>query len=272
MTTPPTTMSCLSWNCRGLGSSRAIQDLKMLIRSQKSDVIFLMETRILQKKFISLKVQLGFSNGFMVERIGPGGGLIMLWKEDLDVTLVSFSSGHIDVWINNWLSTGRSFLTGFYGNWNTALRRHSWTLLKRIGENRHLSWCISGDFNELLYSYETTSNLGRSESQLQAFHELILALELKKIFMEGANFTWWNKRKGATSVHAKLDRCFWNPTLSHSNLSARVHVLPTITSDHHALVVCIKKVVARVRYRGRPSRMEPWWLEYEEGRKRMEMN
>lgn len=30
-----------------------------------------------------------------------GGGLIMLWRDDLVVTLKSYSMGHIDVWVEN---------------------------------------------------------------------------------------------------------------------------------------------------------------------------
>lgn len=97
MATPQIAMSCISWNCRGLGSSRAIRDLKALIRSHKSDILFRMETRLLKVRFSSLKMQLGFGHGFMVERPGLGGGLIMLWRKDLEVQLHSYSLGHIDV-------------------------------------------------------------------------------------------------------------------------------------------------------------------------------
>lgn len=89
-----------------------------------------MESKLLQRHLFSLKEQLGFSNEFMVDRVGFLGTLIMLWKIELDVTLKIFSKGHIDVWIENWLPTGASYHTEFYGNWNVSLRKHSWTLMK----------------------------------------------------------------------------------------------------------------------------------------------
>lgn len=49
----------------------------------------------------------------MVEMVGLGGGLIMLWRTDLDVTLVNFFEVHIDVWIENWLPRAGCFLTRF---------------------------------------------------------------------------------------------------------------------------------------------------------------
>lgn len=42
---------------------------------------------MLQKK-IYLKAQLGFSNGFMVEKVGLGGGLIMLWQAAMGLILM----------------------------------------------------------------------------------------------------------------------------------------------------------------------------------------
>lgn len=84
----------------------------------------------------------------MVERITMGGGLILLWRVDLDVCIQIFSPGHIDAWISNWLPTSGCFFTGFYGHWNTSQSKHSWALLRRIGHNRSLPWCTISDFNE----------------------------------------------------------------------------------------------------------------------------
>lgn len=193
-------MSCLSWNYRGLGLPQKIQDHKMLIQSQKPNAFFIWRLGCYKKNLLESTIR-------VFEWFHGGKG----WSRRGFNNVVASSYGfNIDVWIENWLPIGGNYLTGFYGNWNTTLKKHSWTLLKRIGENRFLSWCIIGDFNQLLYSHETTSKLGRSETQLQAFHDVVSTLELKEILMEGANFTWWSKRKGTSSVYSKLDRCFWN--------------------------------------------------------------
>lgn len=78
-------MSCISWNSRGLGLPREIQELKALIRSHNPSLVFLMETRLLSTKLMFLKTSLGFTHGFMVDWSGQGGRLIMLWREDLEV-------------------------------------------------------------------------------------------------------------------------------------------------------------------------------------------
>lgn len=118
-------MNCISWNCRGLGSPRAIQELKALIRSHHPALIFLMETRLPSYILLFLKNSLGYSHGFAVDRSGQGGGLTMLWRDELDVQLISYSTGHIDVWIAEGIVDEGCFLTGFYGHWSVSQRRHS---------------------------------------------------------------------------------------------------------------------------------------------------
>ena len=53
-------MRCISWNCRGLGNSRSIQNLGEIIR-------------------------------FVVNIVGRGGGLALLWKQPMTCNLLSFS-------------------------------------------------------------------------------------------------------------------------------------------------------------------------------------
>ena len=89
-------------------------------------------------KMLQLRFLLGFRNGFGVDRVGIGGGLILLWKEELEVSLQSYSVGHIDVLVK--LSNGHIpnsfFFIGFYGNPITNRRKESWTLLRRIVKYR----------------------------------------------------------------------------------------------------------------------------------------
>ncbi|XP_030479177.1 uncharacterized protein LOC115696415 [Cannabis sativa] len=73
-------MSVLSWNARGLGSTRAFRRLSLLVKDQCPDVVFLMETRLPIMAVDRVRVALGFDNGFEVLRKYFGGGLLLLWK------------------------------------------------------------------------------------------------------------------------------------------------------------------------------------------------
>lgn len=142
----------VSWNCRGIGYAQAISELKALLRSHRIDFIFLIETRLHKQRFNFLKSALGFSAGLMVDRVGMGRGLALLWRDHVGAWLISLSPGHIDVWVSNWTVDCGCFFTGFYGHWQPSQRIHSWNLLRRIGQNMCQPWCILGDFNELLNS------------------------------------------------------------------------------------------------------------------------
>ena len=90
-------MRCISWNCRGLGNSRSIQNLREIIRSQRPSLIFLIETLVNDEKIEQLRIQLGFDGMFVVNRVGRGGGLALLWKQPMTCNLLSFQNNFIDV-------------------------------------------------------------------------------------------------------------------------------------------------------------------------------
>ena len=125
-------MSFLVWNCRGLGNPRAIRALKDLIRSNNPKLVFLIETKMSLYNMSRLKYLLGFTNCFGVDRTDLGGGLLLLWHEDWDVELQSYSTGHIDVLVRipKSDSSFTFFFTGFYGNPIATLRKDSWQLLR----------------------------------------------------------------------------------------------------------------------------------------------
>lgn len=83
-----------------------------------------------------LKFSLGFSHGYEVSRQGLGGDVALLWHDHIDVQLLSYSNGHIDVCVKCLCNFDKLFFTGFHGHWMASQRCHSWGLLRRIGENR----------------------------------------------------------------------------------------------------------------------------------------
>lgn len=142
-------------------------------------------------------------------------------------------------------------------------RKHSWSLLRRIGENRSLPWCIVGDFNELLHLSETTSTAGWRLNQIQHFRSAVDDLSLSEILMEQSHFTWWNKRVGDSSVRSKLDRGLGNGAFKQLQPNCSLHTMPMVTSDHHLLKLELQPSRSSA-LRHPPSRMEPWWFSFPE--------
>lgn len=82
----------------------------------------------------NLRAELKFDCCFSVERCGMGGGLALLWNNDVNVDVRSFNKFHIDVLVKD--STVPSWrFTGFYGDLVTSKRGDSWVLLERLAKN-----------------------------------------------------------------------------------------------------------------------------------------
>ncbi|KAI5654966.1 hypothetical protein M9H77_32153 [Catharanthus roseus] len=113
-------------------------------------ILFFISKTICNKRPIeSIRISLGFSACFFVERKLLSGGLALFWYSDLvNLNILSSSMGHIDAQIKPFGSIPMWRFIGFYGNPSSEARNHSWTLLWRL-KNMHSLHCLcGGDFNE----------------------------------------------------------------------------------------------------------------------------
>lgn len=148
-------MSCIVWNVRRLGNPRAFRELKRLVADKKPSLLFLCETRKRDLNKYQWSSSLGFNGCFVVNSRGRSGGLCLLWKDPVDVSIHSFSQGHIDCKVIH--NNKKWRFTEFYGHPETRFRSQSWDLLQRLAglhELKDLPWVIGGDFNEITFDSE----------------------------------------------------------------------------------------------------------------------
>ena len=62
-------MSTLSWNCRGLGNPRTVQELVDLVSTKKPKMVFLMETKVGRQQMERIKNLLKFEGSFVVDSV-----------------------------------------------------------------------------------------------------------------------------------------------------------------------------------------------------------
>lgn len=62
--------------------------------------IFLQETKLVARKMESLKFSVWFDGCLVVDSVGRSGGLALMWKMEIQVTVKSFSKYHIDAKIS----------------------------------------------------------------------------------------------------------------------------------------------------------------------------
>jgi exonuclease III len=108
-------MKIISWNCRGLRKSAAVHALLELQGRLKPDVLFLSETHLSKARAENLKRKMFFNHMIMYKSDGRSGGLLLLWRNDLNVT---------------------------------SNRVHNNYLVIRIDEGSDVAWRISGIYGE----------------------------------------------------------------------------------------------------------------------------
>jgi len=80
-------MSCLSWNCRGLGNAATVKELRELAKKVVPTVLCVLETQVHRARVKSLKGTLGFDNAFTVSSSGCSGGPRNFWNNNTRVEL-----------------------------------------------------------------------------------------------------------------------------------------------------------------------------------------
>ena len=155
-------MSCLSWNCRGLGNPQTKAELADLVGKKYPTFVFLMETKVDSNVIEKLSRKMQYKNFFVAPHHNRGRGLALLWKETFAIKVLTFSDNHIDGVVDQGLDDAWHF-TGFYGEPETASREHSWNLLKDLSHRHSLPWICLGDFNEIVRLEEKKGWLDRPE-------------------------------------------------------------------------------------------------------------
>ncbi|CAN0827212.1 hypothetical protein LINGRAHAP2_LOCUS917 [Linum grandiflorum] len=217
-------MIILSWNCRGLGQSRAVDVLGELFNTHRPDIVFLSETFVGRSRIEGIKARYDFEGCLVVDNIGHSGGLAVLWKDKVKVTLKFFHRHFIDMEVED--ASSVSFrLTGFYGLPERARRRESWELIRMLAGMSTEPWCLVGDFNDLL-----TDLVG-------GFQEVVIDRGLIDMPLFGYPYTWSRAKGKPHGVEERLDRCLYNTGWGQLFPEAQLSNLIAPISDHTPILL-----------------------------------
>ena len=89
-------MSAISWNCRGLGNPLIVNNLQKVVLEKDPTLVFLMETKFDVSEMDGVKRKINRQQGLVVLSRKRAGGLALLWRNSLQVDVMSYSPGHID--------------------------------------------------------------------------------------------------------------------------------------------------------------------------------
>ncbi|CAM8982176.1 unnamed protein product [Rhodiola kirilowii] len=252
-------MRVLAWNCRGLGHPRSVRELAESVRINRPDLVGLQETKIEESRLVAIRRKLGFKNGFIVPRQGLAGGLALWWKEEVSLSILSYSKYHIDACVEG---EDRVRVTVFYGEPITGRRGISWGLLRRLHVQFNLPWVVLGDFNEVCFGWEVKGGRVRGEWQMRAFREALMDCGLTDLGFSGNPFTFSNRRYGKWETKARLDRVLVNNAWRNMFPNAQVSHISAISSDH--LMLFLNSEVKEIMSKKKWFRFEPMWVRNED--------
>ena len=250
-------MSCLAWNCCGLGNPCTVRELRDLIRVKDLSVMFLAETWADKARLKELKRNLGFDNLHFVERINRGGGLALSWKNSVDLQVQTSSKNYIDIIVNKGVD-GAWRLKGFYGELVTHKRIESWNLLQDLNSRMALPWLCLGDFNEITRQSEKLGGSIQSQAQMQLFRDAIDECGFMDLGFTGSQFTWKKHFNDGHSVWERLDQGLATRDWMLKSARTIVHHLPSFTSNHCLIWIVPRDLIFPTATK--PFRFEEMWL------------
>ena len=251
-------MSCLAWNCRGLGNPLTIHELTNMVRKKDPLVLFLSKTKLDENRLEMLRCLWRFGGKFVVPSRGQSGGLAMFWSGHTGVSISSYSQHHIDA-ILDFQSNDPWRFTGFYGSPTVEGKSAAWGILRTLHTHHNLPWLCVGDFNELLSSNEKWGKRPRPEHQMSQFRQAVDDCGFMDLGFVGPAFTWCNNQTGASWVLERLDRCFATSDWLVRFPNCRVHHMHAVFSDHSPLWMELHPPIRTPRHRRKQFWFKEMW-------------
>lgn len=151
-----------------------------------------------------MRVRLRYKNCLTVSKMGRSGSLALLWPDDINISISSYSSSHIDALITDNIGKIWHF-TGFYDNPSTFSRHASWNLLRCLFSQWSGPWIFAGDFNEIISQDEKIGGPLRLFSQMSVFGDALTDCNFFEIPIQGLLMTCSRCRDDGL-IMERLDR------------------------------------------------------------------
>ncbi|XP_048494509.1 uncharacterized protein LOC125494761 [Beta vulgaris subsp. vulgaris] len=196
------------------------------------------------------------------------GGLVLCWKQEIDIRVTTFSQNHIDVRVIETDGTEWHF-TGIYGFPEEENKVKTGALMEALARGNYVPWVCGGgggDFNLMLMTHEKKGGDHFKIHEAEILRRAVDACHFFDMGFVGYKFTWKNNRGEEANVQECLDHFFANEAWKEKFLGSYVSHLPKRKSDHVPLILYVKGCVGRTEQRKKTKqfRFEAMWLREDE--------
>lgn len=141
------------------------------------------------------KAQVFLKNWETYDPVGRKEGLMVAWKEGVDVKQIQKSDFCLKVQMIKGNEQKNLWIIFLHASTDAREKKRQWDWLKNRSQNWGSLWIMGEDFNNIINSNEKKWGKARSESSFQDFRNFI-DMNMGEIKFRGEPFTWANNRKG----------------------------------------------------------------------------
>lgn len=143
-------MRILSWNCRGLGGTSTVSQLRASLRLNLPDIIFLCETKQPCSFVAKVISKLHFNDRWdTVEPDGRKGGMLVAWTQNVEVKQIRKNNFCIEMQIRSDEVMFDQWFIFVYASTDANMRKQQWDFVRARKEDWGDMWVIGGDFNDI---------------------------------------------------------------------------------------------------------------------------
>lgn len=221
-----------------------VPKLREMKRVHAPDILYLMETKNQTEFVISKQVSLDYKQHCIIPPLGLSGGLALLWKSDIDLTVLKTSSNFIDTRIV--YKRKAFYMTFIYGAPQQENKAAFWEEISSLGQDRDEAWTLTGDFNDILDNSEKSGGPARCEGTFIPFRSFVSNNGLWDVKHTGNPLSWRGKRH-THDIKSRLDRTLANVEWFDMFPSGSCNYLRFEGSDHRPLVTYLESHKAKKR-------------------------
>ncbi|XP_050217262.1 uncharacterized protein LOC126668089 [Mercurialis annua] len=220
------------WNCQGAAKNDFLRTFISFCDCYNPSLVVLVEPRISGLKADKIIKRSGFDFSHRVEAQGFSGGIWILWKSNIHVSVMFNHRQFIHTKITVGATNDDFYFTAVYGSPHSPGRRTLWNDLTALGMDNNVPWLLAGDFNAILNAIDRRGGSHLRGLGCPHFNDFVDCNALIQLDFVGPALTW---RRG--NLMQRLDRALCNDKWLKKYPEAITHHLPRINSDHRPILV-----------------------------------